>query len=275
MYVCESFDSEVMVPSMPYRRSVIIVGFLLLSLNVSDLAAQTPDAFSLSKRLDALEGAVSGLEREISDLNTMLRALLPPPPIVDIAPVQLNIANAPVKGHASAKIVLVEYSDFECPYCGRHAQSTYQELQRQFVDAGKVKYVFRHLPLEQLHKAAPKAAEAAECAHDQGKFWEFHDRLFANQQALALSDLSAHARAVGLDLPKFQSCLLEGKMAARISSDLAEAARFELTGTPAFLIGELQADGTVRVSRKVSGAQPLSVFQNELDNFLTRTVTKK
>jgi protein-disulfide isomerase len=254
---------------MMSRRLCIVVGLLFWCVNLS-----AQGDLSLSKRLDALEVAVGSLEREISELNTMLRAVLPPSPITDISPVQLNIANAPVKGSATAKVVLIEYSDFECPYCGRYAQTAFPELQRQFIDTGKVKYVFRNLPLEQIHKAAPKAAEAAECAYEQGRFWEFHDRLFANQQSLALSDLSGHAKAVGLDLPKFQSCLIEGKMATRIAGDLAEAARFELTGTPAFLIGEIQPDGTVRVSRKMSGAQPFSVFESELNKFLNKAIAK-
>lgn len=90
-------------------------------------------------------------------------------PCVDVTAFEISIVDAPTKGAASAKIVLIEYSDFECPYCGRHAQGAYRDIERQYVDTGKIKYVFRHLPLDQIHPSARKAAEAAECAREQGK----------------------------------------------------------------------------------------------------------
>jgi protein-disulfide isomerase len=229
-----------------------------------DLSAQS-DAKQVAKRLEAVEAAVRALEKQVTELGTMLRSALPPPPFADIPAVDVKIGDAAAKGAAGAKRVLIEYSDFECPFCGRHAQSVYREIQKQYVDSGRVKYVFRNLPLEQIHPSARKAAEAAECAREQGKFWEFHDRLFANQKALTPADMSNYARIENLDVSKFESCVASGNISRKISDEIAEATRLDLRSTPAFLIGELTNDGTVRITRRISGAQSFSVFQAALD----------
>jgi protein-disulfide isomerase len=256
---------------MTFRRITTITCLALLIGPRPALIAQASDA-ALAKRMSALEEAIRTLEKQVSELSSLLRAALPPPPpppVADIPSVRLNLAGSPVKGAATAKMVLVEFSDFECPYCGRHVQTAYRDIQRQYVDTGRIKYVFRHLPLEQIHPQARKAAEASECARDQGKFWEFHDRLFVNQKALAVADLSNHARAENLDVARFQSCLDEGKMVAKVAEDMKEAERLQVTSTPAFFIGDVQADGSVRLARRVTGAQPFQVFQAALDNALT------
>jgi protein-disulfide isomerase len=252
---------------MTLRRTSLIACLVLFLGMRPAIVAQTSDP-ALTKRLSGVEEAIRSLEKEVAELSALLRAALPPPPpppSADIPPVQLNLAGSPVKGAATAKIVLVEFSDFECPYCGRHVQTAYRDIQRQYVDTGKIRYVFRHLPLEQIHPSARKAAEASECARDQGKFWEFHDRLFVNQKALGVADLSNHAREEKLDMTRFQPCLDEGRMAGKVAGDMKEAERLQVASTPAFFIGEAQADGSVRISRKVTGAQPFQVFQAALD----------
>jgi protein-disulfide isomerase len=234
--------------------------------------AQSSDS-ALFARFDAVEGTVRALERQVSELNKMLRAALPPEPSVEVPPVEFTLSGAPIKGALGANVVLIEFSDFQCPFCGQHAKAAYQELQRQFVDTGRIKYVFVNLPLENAHPLAFKAAEAAACAGDQGKFWEMHDRLFANQQSLAVADLLNNAQALELDRAKFQSCLTDGKMTAKVRKDLDDAHRLGLTGTPAFLIGEMKADGTVTVVRRITGAQPFQVFQAALEKSLTKAAT--
>jgi protein-disulfide isomerase len=184
------------------------------------------------------------------------------------------MTTAAVKGSANARVVLIEYSDFGCPFCGRHAQTAFLDIQREFVESGLVRYVFRHLPLEQLHPSAKKAAEAAECAHEQGKFWEMHDRLFANQKSFTVDKLIDHASAEQLDLARFRSCLVGGQMATTVSEHVAEARRLGITGTPSFLIGEIQPDGTVHIIRKLAGAEPFQVFRTALNNLVTRPGAK-
>lgn len=120
-----------------------------------------------------------------------------------------------------------------------------------------------------MHKNAFKASEAGLCAGDQGKFWEMHDRLFANQQTLNPEDLIKHAEALGLDAAKFKECLDSGKHAADIKKVMAEGAKAGITGTPAFLLGFVQPDGKVKAVKKISGAQPYNAFKDAIDGLLS------
>jgi protein-disulfide isomerase len=178
-----------------------------------------------------------------------------------------TIANATTKGHPAAKLVIVEFSDFQCPACGHYARDTFGGLLREFVETGKVLYVFRNFPLETIHPFAFKAAEAAECAREQGKYWEMHDRLFANQRALAQPDLVAHARALGLDETRFLACLAGG-MTHKVRQDIAEGSRLGVRSTPTFLVGQTEADGSIKIRGRITGAQPLSGFQAALERFM-------
>lgn len=160
-------------------------------------------------------------------------------------------ATGPGRGPESAKVTIVEFSDFECPYCSKAEDSVTQVMEKY---AGKVRLVFRHFPLT-FHANAPKAAEASMCANEQGKFWEMHKQLFANQKALTVSDLKAHAQAVGLDKAKFDECLDNGKMKSLVEADTKAGGEVGVTGTPAFFIN----------GKMLSGAQPASEFEKIID----------
>ena len=131
-----------------------------------------------------------------------------------------------------------------------------------------MKYVFMDFPLP-MHGQAMKASEAALCAGDQGKFWEMHDRLFANQNALAPEALLKHAEALGLDTTQFKECLDSGKQAAQIKAAMAEGQKVGITGTPGFLLGFIQADGKVMATKKISGAVPYANFKATIDEMLS------
>lgn len=165
-------------------------------------------------------------------------------------------ATGPAKGPGDAKVTIVEFSDFQCPYCSR-AESSVDEVMEKY--AGKVKLVFRHFPLS-FHANAPKAAEAAMCAEQQGKFWEMHKVLFANQQALGVDDLKKHAASIGLDQAKFDQCLDSGAMKAKVDADTAAGGEAGVSGTPAFFIN----------GKLISGAQPFSAFQKVIDAELAK-----
>jgi protein-disulfide isomerase len=163
-------------------------------------------------------------------------------------------AKGPARGPDSAKITIVEFSDFECPFCSR-ANETVDKVMEAY--AGKVRLVFRHYPLD-FHKKAPKAAEASLCANEQGKFWEYHNQLFANQQKLDPPQLKEHATSVGLDAAKFSECLDSGKMASVVQADMAAGKKAGVNGTPAFFINGVM----------LSGAQPLEEFKRVIDQEL-------
>ncbi|MBF0190083.1 MAG: DsbA family protein [Magnetococcales bacterium] len=158
------------------------------------------------------------------------------------------------KGDAKAPITIIEFSDFECPYC-RRAQATLKKVQEAYGD--KVRMVFRHYPLP-FHTKAPKASEAAQCAADQGKFWPMHDLLFEDKTNLEVADLKKAAKSVGLDQAAFDKCLDSGKHNARITTDLTEGKKLGVTGTPTFFINGV----------RVVGAQPFDKFKSVIDDEL-------
>lgn len=175
-------------------------------------------------------------------------------PTGNTAKIDVDITGAPVKGDKNAPVTIIEFSDFECPFCGRYFSQTYPSVMENYVDTGKVKYVFKHFPLN-FHASAQKASEAAECADDQGKFWEYHDVLFANQQALSISNLKQYASDLDLDTAEFNSCLDSGKHAAKVKQDLADGQAAGVSGTPSFFVN----------GQKLVGAQPYSAFEQAIE----------
>jgi protein-disulfide isomerase len=161
-----------------------------------------------------------------------LRALLGgQDPLVDLD-LPVDPARDHIRGPVDAPVTVVEYGDFECPYCGQ-AEPVMRELLQDF---GDVRYVWRHLPLNDVHPDTQLAAEAAEAAAEQGAFWEMHDLLLANQDKLSEEDLMGYARGLGLDLDRFAGALAERAGAARVAEDVDSADMSGVTGTPTFFI---------------------------------------
>lgn len=190
--------------------------------------------------------------RDAQNLAILVGELKTGGPAVSIAldPPRFDVPIAkddPARGPADAPITIVEFSEYQCPFCAR-VTPTLKALEEKY--AGKVRIVYKDFPL-QNHLQAPKAAEAAHCAGDQGKYWELHDRLFANQQQLQVPDLKKHAGAVGLDQAKFDQCLDGGTHTARVQEDVALGNEMGVSSTPTLYIN----------GRLVSGAQPLQVFE--------------
>ena len=187
--------------------------------------------------------------------KSAVKVLLDPPRY------EVSVDDDPSRGPADAAVTIVEFSDFECPFCSR-AVAVVKQIEERY---GKnVRVVFRDLPLTQIHQHAAKAAEAASCAHEHGKFWEFHDVLFANQSALGLEDLKKHAAAVGIPAEPFAACLASGKYEDEWKKDSTAAAAAGVTSTPAFLIN----------GRLLTGAQPLTAFVEVIDEELDRAGLK-
>jgi len=216
---------------------------------------------------------VREVRRELAEVREILRTppvaagrpAAPPPPALPTEPVSL--AGAQFKGDRSARVAILEFSDFECPFCSRFTLTTFPELQKEYLDTGKVLLAFRHLPLDQLHQNARRAAEAAECAGRQGKFWELHDTMFLDPTRLSRTDIQGFAATVGLRQPDFDRCL-EGEASARVAEDVAEAMRLQVYGTPAFLVGVMESDGRLQVRERMSGAQQIGSFRAVLDRLL-------
>jgi protein-disulfide isomerase len=143
------------------------------------------------------------------------------------------------------------------------------QLDAEYIRTGKLRYAVRDFPLESIHPHAFKAAEAAHCAGEQGRYWEMHDRLFAHHRGLTAADLPGHAQAVGLDGAKFQSCLQAGRHAARVRRDLSEGQKAGVRGTPSFfLVVQEPNDQSVKVLKVLRGALPFAQFKAAIDEAL-------
>jgi len=180
---------------------------------------------------------------------------LPAPPIFRAA---VSGEGDRTRGGAGAPVTIVEFSDFECPFCKRAQPVLTQVLARY---GNRVKLIYRDFPLEREHPLARPAAEAARCAHDQGKFWNYHDLLYANAPKLTPADLRGYAQNVGLDLGAFEQCLTSRRHSAAIDRDVDEGRHLGVDGTPGFFIN----------GRPLRGAQPLEVFVGIIDEELART----
>jgi protein-disulfide isomerase len=191
--------------------------------------------------------AIVGRLRASADI----RMLVEPARVAVEAP-----SGAPSRGPAGAPVTIVEFSDFQCPYCAR-VNPTIEKVMAHYGD--RVRLVFRDFPLA-IHPQAPKAHEAGRCAAEQGRFWPMHDRLFADQEALGVEGLKASASALGLDRARFDACLDSGRHAAAVKQDLAAGESAGVTGTPAFFIN----------GRMIAGAHPFSQFSRIIDDELQR-----
>lgn len=170
----------------------------------------------------------------------------------------INTKDDPFKGDENAPVTIVEFSDFQCPYCSRFFEQILPSLQEEYIDTGKVKFVYKDFPLKSIHSLAQKSAEAAECADEQGKFWEYHDLLYGNQDEWTeggVETFKQYAADLGLDTDKFNSCLDNGDMQAEVDEDYEDSLESGGRGTPYFVINGIP----------LSGAQPFANFKAIID----------
>ena len=206
-----------------------------------------------------LEDAISKLESRIGNVQQA--------PSQPTQPVKISLDNDPIRGDPNAPITIVEFSDFQCPFCARFHVQTLPLLLEEYIDSGKVNLVYRDFPIQSIHPNALAAAVAAECANEQGEYWEYHDTLFEKQSGwsrldsnAAISTFSQYATDVGLEQQQFDSCLGSGKYLEEVQGDLSDGRDYDITGTPGFFIGNADI-GFV----KINGAQPFDSFQRIID----------
>lgn len=186
-------------------------------------------------------------------------------PVEITGPVDVSEGHLPVLGNKDAKVTIIEFSDFQCPFCKTLFDESLAQIKKDYVDTGKAKFAYRHYPLTSIHPNAQKSAEASECANDQGKFWEYHDQLFTYQadwdtlsgEALD-TKLSEYAVAVGIDGAELIGCVSSGKFADKVAEDIADGSKIGVDGTPATFINGI----------RISGAVPYSEFKAEIERAL-------
>ena len=193
-------------------------------------------------------------------------------PAVPVPKDLVELGDGPTLGSPASQVVLLEFSDFQCPFCAKFSIEILPEIRAKYVDSGLVQFAFRNLPLPAIHKSAQRAAEAAACANEQGLFWKMHDALFAQQGILEDSNLITGAAAVGLRMPEFRSCLGSAKtlnrMTDAVDKDALQAKRLGIRGTPAFLVGIRTASGGLRIKSTIAGARKVETFAEALDTAL-------
>ena len=179
----------------------------------------------------------------------------------------ISIDDDPIRGDPNAKITIVEFSDFQCPFCAKFHTDTLPLLMQNYINTGKANLVYRDFPIESIHPNAVPAAHASECADDQGKFWEMHDMIFENQrnwqnlEVLESVDLfKKYALDIGINGDEFDSCMSTAKHIDEIRKDLEDGQTYGVTGTPGFFVGNEEVGFT-----KIIGAQPFSSFQRVID----------
>ena len=175
----------------------------------------------------------------------------------------LGIADRPGIGPKNAGVILVEFGDFQCPYCRRHLLGPAQQIHEKLVTTGRLRYVFLDFPMEAKHPLARQAAVAAHCAEEQGKYWEMRNTLYSNQKALHEVFLTEHATTAGLDEAAFTTCLNSGDHDAAIREDKTVGESLGIRGTPTFFLGINQGDA-ITLIRRIQGAQPYEVFEREI-----------
>jgi len=192
-----------------------------------------------------------------------------PPYYAKDVQLNLNIDPALMHGNKAASVVLIEFSDYQCSFCRRFAAQTLNKIEQDYINTGRVGFVFRDYPMESIHPYAFKAATVAQCAAAQGRFWEMNQRLFQEPMALTENDLLAHAQGLNLDMAKFQQCAADEKTAATVRQGMVEGASLGVEGTPIFMIGVRKPNSSsVKVLRMIQGAYPYDVFKATLDTIV-------
>ena len=265
-------------------RSMIVFLVLALTIGSTALAGETGsspqtatgdvDAASLKKQIEELKAGQRQILEELEQIRGYLaRSQKTPAPTA----ASLDIKAAQILGNSNAKLTLLEISDYECPYCRRHFREVEPRIRAAYVDTNELRYAFVDSPLEPIHPAALKAAEAAQCAAEQGKFWEMHDALFSTD-TIDDTQLAANAAAASLDLQRFNACRESGRYLESIRKGRDDLQRAGFNGTPLFVLGYVdEHTGRISVVKTLRGALPFAAFQRAIDGMLghTETVAEK
>lgn len=239
------------------RTFATVVGVLALAGVASAQTITTQQADEILKELRAIR---QGIDK--------LSAPAPQQPQAPPAPpekVQINNVAGYMLGRPDAPLTMVEFTDLQCPFCNRFALQTFDQLKKDYIDTGKVRFISRDYPLS-FHPFALPSAKASRCAGDQGKFWEMRTTLVRNADKLSPAYITATATSLKLDMKQFDACSAGTQYDAAIQKDIAEAGGVDVSGTPTFFVGKTTGSGFE--GTRIVGAQPYAVFQAKIDELL-------
>ncbi len=251
--------------------------FALFMLSVSGAMAKDKNA-ELKAEIEALKQGQEQIQKDLEEIKKLLQqGARPARGQQAFNPTDITLGEVAYKGEKTAPVTLIEFSDYDCPFCKRHAQTVMPELIKNYVDTGKVRFVMREYPIPNLHPRAEAAAVAVLCAGDQGQYWGMHDAMFADQKANKDEDFKAMANTLGLDSAAFDTCYASGKFDAQIKADIAEGQKLGISGTPSFVVGltDPKDPNKVHLTKFIRGAQPYTSFAANIDELLKGAEDKK
>jgi len=225
----------------------------------------------LQQQVEALHKGQEGIQKDLEEIKKLLREGARAAPSEPAFKEQVvSVGPSPYKGASDATVTLIEFSDYQCPFCSRHARDVMPTLVEEYVETGKLKYVMRENPIASIHRNAVNASMAALCAKDQNQYWDMHDVMFENQKQLGLENLKQYAADIGLETTQFNECLESQKYKEQVDSDLASAAKLGVSGTPGFVLGltDPEDDDKVLLTKYIRGAQSLPVIKQAIDDLL-------
>jgi protein-disulfide isomerase len=223
------------------------------------------DLTALKDQVAQLNTQQQQILASLDELKKMMRG--PTPPALKPPPT-MSLAGEVYQGEPSAKVAIIEYADFQCPFCRKFESQVYPTLRDSYIRTGKLKYYHRDMPLP-FHQGAMPAARAVHCASEQGKFWEMHDSLLGDAASLTPADIDQRAGQLGMNVPKLDQCISSDRFADIIQRSINEATAMQVSGTPTFIIGTLDTNGNVMsVKKTVVGASPFEAFQAAIDPLL-------
>jgi protein-disulfide isomerase len=244
-----------------FRRALVALGLLGLTIALSFEAG----AQSLSKEQgDAILQELKQIRlllQQMQRQNIAANDKRAGPP----ANVKVSLGDHYTLGQQTAAATLVEFVDYQCPFCRKFHAETFEQLKKNYIDTGKLRYVSRDLPLP-FHHNALKAAQAARCGGEQGKFWELRSALISNGDKLSPEAIMDHAKGLSLDMERFKQCIDSKKYLDEIQKDITEANAAGISGTPTFVLGKI-SDGNIE-GVVIAGAQPYSAFEARIAELL-------
>lgn len=249
----------------------ILITLVAAALLMSATATQ---AASTKQEVLDLKAQIAEMQKDISEIKKLLeqgaRAPAAAAQPAGFNPQTVSIGDSPIKGDAEAPVTIIEYSDYQCPFCARNYRDVLPLLEQEYIDTGKVRFVMRENPLTSIHRNAMDASIAALCAGDQGKYWEMHDLMFDNPKNLSIDDLKSNAATIGLDTSKFNACLDNKEHQKSVQEDMASVTKLGGRGTPAFYIGRTDPKDPDKTELTVyiKGAQGIEQFRASIDQLL-------
>jgi protein-disulfide isomerase len=256
-----------------FVKSVFIFCIFVLALPINASAASTKQEIQdLREEVAGIKSGQDQMQKDLDEIKKLLQSGARAAPSAQPAfePKEASVEGAPFLGKVDAPVTLMEFSDYQCPFCSRHYRQTMPTLVKDYVETGQLKYVMRENPIQSIHSRAMGASQAALCANDQGKYWEMHNIMFDNQRELAEENLKSYAATIGLDTAEFNSCFDTKKHENTVNEDLKDGQTLGIRGTPGFVLGLTDPDDPNKVNFTVflNGAKPLPDFKSAIDSLL-------